>query len=67
MSHSRNHEDTGPTTAYYQGFDAGIQAEQERIIKALRGKAATRTVLETLAAPFYIDELIQTIREAQDD
>jgi hypothetical protein len=67
MSHSRDYEDTGPTTAYYQGFDAGIKAEQERIITALRDKAATRTVLETLAAPFYIDELIETIREAQDD
>jgi hypothetical protein len=67
MSHSRDYEDTGPTTAYYQGFDAGIQAERNRIIEALRGKAATRTVLETLAAPFYIDELIETITEGQDD
>jgi hypothetical protein len=67
MSHSKDYEDSGPTTAYYQGFDAGIQAEQERIIKALRAKAATRTVLETLAAPFYIDELIETITDAQDD
>jgi hypothetical protein len=67
VSHSKDYEDTGPTTAYYQGVDAGIQAEQERIIKALRAKAATRTVLEILAAPFYIDELIETIREGQDD
>jgi hypothetical protein len=50
-----------------KGREAGIEAEQERIIKALRAKAATRTVLETLAAPFYIDELIETITKAQDD
>jgi hypothetical protein len=67
MSHSKDSEDFGPTTAYYQGFDAGIQAEQERIIKALQAKAATRTIFETLAAPFYIDELIETIKQVKDD
>jgi hypothetical protein len=49
---------------YRNGFQSGVKAEQERIITALRDKAATRTVLETLAAPFYIDELIETITEA---
>jgi hypothetical protein len=48
-------------------YDAGVIAERERIITALKAKAATRTVLETLTAPFYIDELIETIREGQDD
>jgi hypothetical protein len=48
-------------------YDAGVIAERERIIAALKAKAATRTVLETLAAPFYIDELIETITEGQDD
>jgi hypothetical protein len=48
-------------------YDAGVIAERERIITALKAKAATRTVLEILAAPFYIDELIETIREGQDD
>jgi hypothetical protein len=48
-------------------YDAGVIAERERIITALKAKAATRTVLETLTAPFYIDELIETITEAQDD
>jgi hypothetical protein len=67
MSHSMDYEDIGPTTAYYQGFDAGIEAEQERIIKALQAKAATRTIFETLAAPFYIDELIETIKQVKDD
>jgi hypothetical protein len=48
-------------------YDAGVIAERERIITALKAKAATRTVLETLTAPFYIDELIETITEGQDD
>jgi hypothetical protein len=48
-------------------YDAGVIAERERIITALKAEAATRTVLEILAAPFYIDELIETIREGQDD
>jgi hypothetical protein len=63
VSHSKDHQDTGSTTAFYEG----VQAERQRILEALRAKAATRTILETLAAPFYIDELIETIREGQDD
>ena len=50
-----------------KGREAGIEAERERILKALRAKAATRTILETLAAPFYIEELEQTIMEGQDE
>jgi hypothetical protein len=53
--------------AFLKGYEAGVEEEQKRIITALRAKAATRTVLETLAAPFYIDELIETITEGQDD
>jgi len=49
------------------GYLAGVEGERQRILEALRAKAATRTILETLAAPFYIDELIETIREGQDD
>jgi hypothetical protein len=63
VSHSRDYEDTGWTTAFYQG----VQAERQRILEALRAKAATRTILETLAAPFYIEELEETIMEGQDD
>jgi len=32
MSHSANHTDTGPTTAFYQGADA----ERERILTLLQ-------------------------------
>jgi hypothetical protein len=67
MSHSRDYEDTGWTTAFYQGVRAGTEDERHRILEALRAKAATRTILETLAAPFYIEELEATIMEGQDD
>lgn len=36
MSHSRDHEDTGRTTAYYQGYKAGVEANQKRIIALLQ-------------------------------
>lgn len=35
MSHSENYTDTGHTSAFYQGKDAGIRQEQERIIKLI--------------------------------
>jgi len=60
---TRDYEDAGKTTAYYQG----VHHERQRILEALRAKAATRTILETLAAPFYIEELIETIMEGQND
>ena len=51
--------------AYQQGLHDGVAFERQRIIEALQAKAATRTILETLAAPFYIEELEQTIMEGQ--
>lgn len=36
MSHSRNHTDTGPTTAFYQGVESGEQKEHERITDSLK-------------------------------
>jgi len=63
VSQSKDYEDTGRTTAFY----LGVQAERQRILEALRAKAASRTILETLAAPFYIEELEETIMEGQDD
>ena len=53
--------------AYQQGLDDGVALERQRIVEALRAKAATRTILETLAAPFYIEELEATIMEGQDE
>jgi hypothetical protein len=65
MSHSMNHEDFGPTTAYYQGFDAGIEAEQERIITLLlEGKCDDETgCIQCDSINFHIE----IIKEAQDD
>jgi hypothetical protein len=67
VSHSRDYEDEGFVGYYKTGHEDGVQAERQRILEALRAKAATRTILETLAAPFYIEELEETIMEAQDD
>ena len=63
MSHRQDHEDTGATTAFYQG----VQTERKRIIEALTAQAATRTILETSEQPFYIYDLVRTIVEGQDD
>jgi len=49
------------------GYLAGVEGERQRILEALRAKAATRTILETLAAPFYIEELEATIMEGQNE
>jgi hypothetical protein len=59
----------GNDIQYYfaEGVKSGVQSERERIIEALTAKAATRTIFETLAAPFYIEELEATIREGQDE
>ena len=56
--------DSGKTD-YFQGFDDGVAFERQRIIEALRAQAATRTILETLAAPFYIEQLEATIMRGQ--
>jgi hypothetical protein len=32
VSHSESHTDTGITTAFYQGYEAGERNERERII-----------------------------------
>lgn len=47
MSHSENYRDTGPTTIYYDGFEAG----QEKIIQLLKEKKALR-------ASFFLDGLV---------
>ena len=48
-----------------KGFEDGVSTERERILEALRSKAASRTVFETLSAPFYIEELEAAIMEGQ--
>jgi hypothetical protein len=67
MSHSADYEDEGLVGYYKTGHEDGVQAERQRILEALRAKAATRTIFETLEQPFYIDDLIRTIMEGQDE
>lgn len=48
MSHSENYTDTGRTTVFYDGMQAGIEKERERIVELLRnlrsaGKKANLT------------------------
>lgn len=37
MSHSANFFDTGNTTVFYQGVEAGIEQERDRIIALVKG------------------------------
>jgi hypothetical protein len=39
MSNSESYTDTGITTAFYQGYEAGERNERERIIKLLKHNA----------------------------
>lgn len=41
MSHTPNHRDTGPTTHFYQGREAGIEEERERIVKLLQNNSTS--------------------------
>lgn len=50
-----------------KGYEAGAEAERERIIKAFQAKEAKRTIIEALEYPYTVQELEATIREAQDD
>jgi len=67
MSHSQDYEDKGATASYYEGFEAGVIAERNRIIKAFYTKDANRSIMEALAYPYSAQELEQTIMEGQDD
>ena len=40
MSHSANFFDTGNTTVFYQGVEAGVRQERERIIELLELEAS---------------------------
>ena len=40
MSHSANYIDRGPTTIFYQGVNAGVRQERERIIELLEYEAS---------------------------
>jgi hypothetical protein len=38
VSHSETYKDTGATSSFYQGLDAGIKKEQKRILDLLRDR-----------------------------
>ena len=40
MSHSANFFDTGNTTVFYQGVEAGVKQERERIVEMLNLEAS---------------------------
>jgi hypothetical protein len=58
MSHTPNHIDTGPTSAFYQGRDAGIKEERERIVKILQQAPHLMTsgLMQDIAEDFQPDE-----------
>ena len=49
------------------GVLAGIQAERQRIIEALKSEAANRSIMEALAYPYLAEELEATIMRDQED
>ena len=50
-----------------KGYETGVEAERARILKALKQKAESRDILESLNYPFLLQELEQTILQDQDD
>lgn len=49
------------------GYLTGVEAERDRILEALRIKVSSRDIFQTLAAPFFIDEIVETILKGQND
>jgi hypothetical protein len=59
MSHTPNHIDTGPTSAYYQGLEAGVNQERDRIIGVLESYAPqliTSGLMERIGDGWVPDE-----------
>jgi hypothetical protein len=52
---------------FTKGYEAGIEVERERIIKAMKDLAATRDILQTLSYPFLAEEIEAAIKKGQDD
>ena len=60
-------KDISDKILWTKGYEAGVEAERERIIKVFQAKEARRTIMEALEYPYTAEELEATIREAQDD
>jgi len=50
-----------------KGYEAGVEAERERIVSLFYYEEANRTIIDRLAYPYPAQELEDTIREGQDD
>jgi len=48
------------------GYEAGVELERERIIKAIKDLAATRDILQTLSYPFLAEEIEAAIKKGQE-
>ena len=48
------------------GYEAGVELERERIIKAIKDLAATRDILQTLSYPFLAQEIEAAIKKGQE-
>jgi hypothetical protein len=51
---------------FTKGYEAGVELERKRIIKAIKDLADTRDILETLKYPFLAKEIEDAILDGQD-
>ena len=62
-----NMKDMSDKILWTKGYEAGAEAERERIIKAFQAKEAKRTIIEALEYPYTAQELEDTIREGHNE
>lgn len=60
MSHSEDYQDTGRTTAFYQG----VEAERKRIIELIR-KTYVDTDFEEYGSFVYSEDVIELIEKSK--
>jgi hypothetical protein len=65
MSHSEDYSDTGRTRVFYDGMQAGIQKERERIVELLRNlRSASKKA--NLSGTANINAIIGLIKGGQE-
>ena len=68
MSHSANYFDTGNTTVFYQGVEAGVKQERERIIELLNLEASEWLSHDGACLCRYKgDEVLRLIKKIEED
>lgn len=65
MSHSENYTDTGHTTVFYDGMQAGVEKERERIIKLLENPLHHNIQSPDIHKDCYTCVLIELIKGEQ--